>query len=233
MPDGTGLGYDASRVIAGRQRGRSERVSNEQMAPLEERYFVYEQETVPVDDFETSGYVLDVGGGGEGIIGILKGEQVVAIDLRTSELEEAPDGPLKLVMDARDMVFLDRTFHTATAFFSLMYFKSKPDHEQVFREVFRVLRPGGRFLVWDASISRPAETDKPSYVILLRVAVKDQEIETGYGQPWPEETHDPAFYIALAEKAGFQLAERKEDGRLFFLALRKPESPLPGRQSRR
>ena len=197
-------------------------MSEEQIASLDDRYFVYEKQTVTVEDFGSCGYVLDVGGGGEGIIGILKGDQVVAIDLRTRELEHAPDGPLKIVMDARGMVFLDRTFDTATAFFSLMYLKSNPDYERVFAEVFRVLKPGGRFLVWDASICRPAETDKPSYVILLCVVAKDQEIETGYGQPWPDEAHDPAFYVSLAEEAGFELVEKQEDGRLFFLVLEKP-----------
>ncbi len=195
---------------------------SEQAPSLEDRYFVYEQQTVAVDDFDPSGYVLDVGGGGEGIIGILKGDQVVAIDLRKSELEEASDGPLKIVMDAREMVFLDRTFETATAFFSLMYLKTNPDYARVFAEVFRVLKPSGRFLVWDACISRPTETAKPSYLILLRVLVKEQEIETGYGQPWPDVTHDPAFYIALAKEAQFRLVKEREDGRLFFLELEKP-----------
>jgi len=158
-------------------------MNDEQTEALEDRYFIYEQQTVTVDDFKTSGRVLDIGGGGEGIIGILKGEQIVAIDLRARELKHAPDGPLKIVMDARDMQFLDETFGTATAFFSLMYLKSPPDYQKVFHEVYRVLKPGGRFFIWDASVSRPAETDKPSYVILLRVLVRDQEIETGYGQP--------------------------------------------------
>jgi len=194
----------------------------EQTEVLEDRYHVYEQQTVTVDDFETSGHVLDVGGGGEGIIGILKGDQIVAIDLRARELEHAPGGPLKIVMDARDMQFLDETFDTATAFFSLMYLKTTPDYQKVFAEVLRVLKPGARFLVWEANISRPAETAKPSYVILLRVLVSGQEIETGYGQPWPDEAHDQAFYIALAEEAGFQTAERRSDGRFFFLKLQKP-----------
>ena len=199
-------------------------MSEEQMAVLEDRYFVYAQQAITVDDFEASGYILDVGGGGEGIIGILKGEQVVAIDLRARELEHAAGGPLKIVMDAREMKFLDETFDTATAFFSLMYLKSNPDYERVFAEVFRVLRPGGRFLVWDADVARPAETDKPSYVIPLRVLVKDREIETGYGQPWPDVAHDLTFYTALASEAGFQLAEKHEDGRAFFLELEKPQS---------
>jgi len=34
-------------------------------------------------------------------------------------------------------------------------------------------------------------------------------------------THDPAFYVNLAEEAGFQLVKKQEDGRLFFLELEK------------
>jgi len=198
-------------------------MSERRTPSLEDLYFIYERQTIKVDDFESSGYVLDVGGGGEGIIGILKGQQVVAVDLRKSELEEAPNGPLKLVADARDLPFLNRTFATATAFFSLMYLGGRSDHRRVFAEVHRVLKPGGRFLIWDASVSRPAETEKDGYIISLRVLVRDREIETGYGQPWPDEAHDPEFYVDLAEKAGFRLVSRRDNGRLFFLALEKPQ----------
>ena len=197
-------------------------MSDEQTANLMDRLHVYEHQTIFVEDFESAGLVLDVGGGGEGVIGVLKGNQVVAIDLLKSELLEAPDGPLKLVMDARNMRFLDETFDTATAFFSLMYLKSRADCRKVFAEAYRVLKPGGRFLVWEASVSRPAETDKPSYVILLRVLVKDREIETGYGQPWPDEPHDPEYYTAVVEEAGFKVIGKQEDGRLFRLVLQKP-----------
>ena len=53
-----------------------------------------------------------------------QGKQVVAIDPSRRELEEAADGPLKIVMDARDMLFLDDTVDVVTPFFTLMYIQA-------------------------------------------------------------------------------------------------------------
>ena len=47
-----------------------------------------------------AGKILDIGGG-EGVIGRLYGKQVVAIDKRQDELDEAPGGFQKLLMDRR------------------------------------------------------------------------------------------------------------------------------------
>ena len=58
----------------------------------------------PVD---ADGFILDVGGGGEGIFGKLNGSKVVAIDIGKKERQEAAFGPLKTVMDARVLQFLD------------------------------------------------------------------------------------------------------------------------------
>ena len=110
-------------------------------------FFLKEQEIV-VNDFAATGLILDVGGGGEGIIGQLKGNQVVAIDPNKRELEEAADGPLKIVMDANELLFLEDSFQVVTSFFTLMNIKAS-QHEKVFSEVYRVLRSGGQFLVWD------------------------------------------------------------------------------------
>ena len=189
--------------------------------PSEDRVFFFEQQTVVVQDFESSGYILDIGGGGEGIIGILKGKRVIAIDFRKEELEEAAEGPLKIVMDARELQFLDDTFGTATAFFSLMYIKSRADHHQVFGEVFRVLKPGGQFLIWDVCITERVDEKKDFYVIPVTVRVAGQEIETGYGQPWPKEQRGLGFYLNLAEDSGFRVVECEDSGRTFFLRLQK------------
>ena len=45
----------------------------------EDRLFFFEREEVVVEDFEAAGFILDIGGGGEGVIGRLKGEQLIAI----------------------------------------------------------------------------------------------------------------------------------------------------------
>ena len=52
----------------------------------EDRFFYLDQKTVILNDFNAQGYILDIGGGGEGVIGELKGDQVVAIDISKREL---------------------------------------------------------------------------------------------------------------------------------------------------
>ena len=198
-------------------------MSDHHAGPPEDRIAFFETQTVRVHDFESSGFILDIGGGGEGIIGILKGSHVIAIDLRKEELEEAPPGPLKILMDALDLQFLDGTFATATAFFSLMYLKSRHDQQKVLEEVFRVLQPGGQFLIWDVSVSqRPEGEQRDVYAARLRVSVRDRTIGTGYGQPWPPEARDLAYYLDLTAEVGFRAVEQREDERIIFLRLQKP-----------
>ncbi len=188
----------------------------------EDRLFFFEKQEVIVNDFDSPGYILDIGGGGEGVIGKLKGEQVIAIDPNKRELEEAAGGPLKIVMDARDLQFLDGAFSTATSFFTLMYIKA-PDHEKVFSEVFRVLAPGGVFLIWDVVFPQRLDADKDIAVFPLLVMLPHEEFDTGYGAKWPEEGRDSSYYVKLAEETGFVVVERREEGRQFFLKLSRPQ----------
>jgi len=187
----------------------------------EERLFFFEKQEVVVNDFDSAGYILDIGGGGEGVIGKLKGKQVIAIDPSKRELEEAAAGPLKIVMDARDLQFLDGSFSTATSFFTLMYIKA-PDHEKVFNEVFRVLAPGGVFLIWDVIFPQRPDANKDVAVFLFLVKLPNEEINAGYGMSWTEEGRDPSYYVNLAEQAGFVVVEQMEEGRQVFLKLQKP-----------
>ncbi len=185
---------------------------------------VFERQDFEVADFEAFGYVLDIGGGGEGIIGQMKPAQVVAIDLSKRELEDAPPGPLKIVMDATDLKFLDGSFQTATAFFSLMYMRPEVQ-QKVFAEVFRVLARGGRWLIWDAVIPQPLENGTRGPVFRFRFHLPGKTVQTGYGTLWPEKPMDLDYYQRVARAAGFEIsAARQRPGafQTFTLELRKP-----------
>ena len=190
-----------------------EQISEEQVA-------VIDKQTVQVEDFACSGYVLDIGGGGEGIIGVLKGEKVIAIDMRKEELEEAPEGPLKIVMDARALQFLDNSFEVVTSFFTLMYM-SGSDRGKVFEEVYRVLRPHGKFFIWDAVIPPQEDDRKEWFMVPAVISVGNKEIETGYGVRWKGREHDVTSCIDLAERNGFEVVEKEEHDQVFFLQLKK------------
>jgi SAM-dependent methyltransferase len=180
-----------------------------------------EPQVVEVEDFQAEGFTLAIGGGGECVIGQLKGERVVAIDISRRELEEAPGDALKIVMDARDLKFLAGTFDAAASFFTLMYIDGS-DHQKVFEEVFRVLRPGGRFHVWDAVLEPPPDDSKTVVVVPLTVKLPDREIQTGYGVPFPDRPHDLAYYKGLARASGFEVITERTEEHWFHIVLQKP-----------
>ena len=68
-----------------------------------------------------TGSILDIGGGGECVIGRIYGNRVIAIDNSREELEEAPDCCEKRLMDATELTFPDQSFDYVTFFYSLMY----------------------------------------------------------------------------------------------------------------
>jgi SAM-dependent methyltransferase len=194
-------------------------------APAQERpglaqFVIHPKLEVAVADFPAEGLILDIGGGGEGVIGQLKGRQVVAIDLIKQELEDAPGGPLlKIVMDARALGFLDGVFDTATVFFTFMYIMPA-DHAKVFAELGRVLRPGARLLVWDPVFPDRAAPDKPKIMYPLHVRLPGKEINTGYGVGI-REGQGADHFVELAKAAGFELVTRKDEAGWFHLEFRK------------
>jgi SAM-dependent methyltransferase len=187
--------------------------------PPDEEIWQARPQVVPVVDFPAKGLILDIGGGGWGVIGQLKGQQVVAIDISKNELLEAAPGPLlKIVMDARELKFLDHVFPTATVCFTFMFIHPR-DHEQVLRELHRVLVPGGRLLIWDFALPDLPDPTKRFALIPVTFKLPAKEVNASYGTYLVPGGQGSAHFEELAVQTGFTVVSRKSDQDWFFLEL--------------
>jgi len=202
------------------KRTQDEGLSNKIFQKLSELgIFCLKPQSIELAPIETDGLILDIGGGGEGIVGKLNGRQVVAIDVSKKELVETQNEALKVVMDATDLKFLPNSFDVCTSFFSLMYIPKKK-HLKVFEEVYRVLRDNGRFLIWEVRIPRLGEGYN-SFVVPLELQLPNEKVETGYGVE--VQTQDIKHFKELAQKAKFTIAKEWSKNETFHLQLIKTE----------
>jgi len=201
------------------------------------------RDVIDLSQLTAPGLVLDVAGGGEGMIGHALGRQVVSIDISRSELEEVSNDALKLVMDAADMSFLDGSFTDATCFFGLMYMPTQL-RPRVLAEVFRVLAPGGRLRIWDAEIpsveacGSHEDRDHRDEIFLVELEVMIDPGEhvrphrTTYGVGWDDKAQTCCSTTRAAVDCGFVVLGHAGSGRTFHLSLLKPygtDGQLAGR----
>jgi len=174
-------------------------------------------QSIELSPLETKGFILDIGGGGEGIIGKLNGTQVVAIDTSERELAETRNESLKVIMDATDLKFLPNSFDICTAFFSLMYIP-KSKHSKVFEEAHRVLKTDGQFLLWDAKIPS-TEKEYRQFIVPLKIQLPDKTVETGYGVKC--QTQDINHFKELAKEHKFKVVDEWTKGETLHLKMKK------------
>lgn len=175
-----------------------------------------ERQQVDLREIMLNGRILDIGGGGEGVIARHAGDSVIAIDRLKGELEESPNVGIKIIMDAANMQFLDNTFDHATCFFSLMYM-SDETIEKALHEAYRVLKSDGCLWIWDVTI--PPSDGEGSIVVQLAIQTANEEITTGYGTGWKAgykgQTIDDI--VCLCQKAGFDVIKSHTYGQILFL----------------
>jgi SAM-dependent methyltransferase len=179
--------------------------------------FMISPQFIEVDPLKPDGLILDIGGGGEGVIGRLNGKQVVAIDTSERELAETHNEALKIVMDAAELKFLPQSFDTCTAFFAMMYI-AKGQHSKVFQEVHRVLRDEGKFLIWDVRIPVAVKNYR-QFIVPLKIQLLDKVVETGYGVKGQDQ--DAEYFKQLAQQTGFAIISERIIGETFYLEMAK------------
>ncbi|MGM0446014.1 MAG: class I SAM-dependent methyltransferase [Bacillota bacterium] len=186
----------------------------------ENKIYFTEKEIINIDKEKDINRVLDIGGGGESVIAHLYGDRVISIDLSKEELLEADDNEsLKIIMDAREMDFLDNQFELCTSFFTFMYLE-KSDYEKVFKEVKRVLKPEGKFIIWDLSIPEKNREDKDFYAVKLEVRFNNKKVDTAYGTYWKENSQKIDDFVDLAHKNNLEVIKKEKDNHYFYLELK-------------
>lgn len=191
------------------------------MSRFMRKLHVIKAQTIRIEDtFGDDEMIVDLGGGGEGVIGQLRGAQVTAVDIRQDELDEAPDGPIKVVADAKDLPFEDGSFDAATAFCFLMYVPSS-ERAAILKEAYRVLRPGGTMRIWEPTIPAPASDAKArkTFVVPVRAKLPGRTVRTLYGVPWKGHTLSNDSIIQVAQEIGFALSNSEETRGSFFLTF--------------
>ena len=167
-------------------------------------------------DYDLKGSILDIGGGGEAIIGKMYGDRVTAIDNRQEELDEAPNCCTKLLMDAEKLSFFDGLFDNATFFYTLMYMSEETQRKAIF-EAARVLKTGGIMCIWDCTIS-PAYPEP--FVVDLDIQFTDKRIHTSYGIVKLDPQSSDSI-SQLLKSAGLNIVSMKEESGQFHITCRK------------
>ena len=168
---------------------------------------------------DIAGRILDLGGGGEGVIGRIYGRAVTAIDIRPDELEDAPGDFERICMDARRLELPDGCLAAVTAFYSLMYLFPE-DMCAVFSEAARVLKSGGRMYVWDAVYD--CAFPEP-HLAELYIDAAGEKISTTYGVLGEGMSLSRDGVLRCASEAGLELADERLAGEHFYLVFRKEE----------
>ena len=129
----------------------------------------------------SEGLILDIGGGGEGLVSRIEGERVCAVDIRMSEIREAQihGAPANwLVGDGRYLCFSDSSFDVVTLWFSLGYMSDWAIKKRVLEEAHRVLKTHGTISIMSSKI--PDSVDQ--FVFWALFTLPDGTLsKTGYG----------------------------------------------------
>ncbi len=123
--------------------------------PIDLSFFETPLQTIELRELPGNGHIIDVGGGGEGLVSRIGGAQVCAVDIDMNKIREAQIHGFSsqwLLADAQTLPLKDASFDTATLWFSLGFIRDWSAKEQVVDEVVRVLKPEGLISILGATI---------------------------------------------------------------------------------
>jgi len=166
------------------------------------------------------GLILDIGGGGEGLVSRIENERVCAIDIRMSEIREAQihgQSSNWIVADGRNLCFRDEVFDIVTLWFSLGFMSNWTIKHSVIEEAYRVLREDGQLSILASHI--PASG--ASLIFWANFTLPDGTLsKTGYGVRGGQ-NQTLTRVSELVDDIGFEQLQSEDHGDWFKLVAHK------------
>jgi len=157
---------------------------------------------INLEDIAEFKLILDIGGGGEGLVSRIAGTRVCAVDYRMSEIREAQihNPPANwFVADGRHLPFKSDSFDCVTLWFSLGYMTSPSIKKQILESAFHSLKQGGLISILASRI----DCSEDRFIFYALFTFPDgTESKVGYGVRGDQnQTHSSVR--AIMEEIGF------------------------------
>ena len=113
------------------------------------------EQKIRLERLKSDGLILDIGGGGEGLVSRIDGDRVCALDVSMNEIREAQihgHSTNWFVADGRNLCFKDEVFDIVTLWFSLGYMSDWNTKRAVLEAAYRVLKINGKLSIMASHI---------------------------------------------------------------------------------
>jgi ubiquinone/menaquinone biosynthesis C-methylase UbiE len=166
------------------------------------------------------GLILDIGGGGEGLVSRIEGEKVCALDIRMSEIREAQihgHSSNWFVADGSRLCFKDEVFDMVTLWFSLGYMSDWNTKRAVLEAAYYALRKNGKLSIMASRIPKQGD----SLIFWVTFTFPDGTLsKTGYGVRGGQ-NQTLSRILKLVTDLGFDQHQYEDRGDWFKIESRK------------
>jgi ubiquinone/menaquinone biosynthesis C-methylase UbiE len=169
---------------------------------------------IRLNSLPSDGLIIDIGGGGEGLLSRLEKDRVCVVDINLNKIREAQIYGAHAqwaVSDGRNLCFRTGSFDIATLWFSLGYMRNWNTKELVMREVQRVLKPDGIVSILGAKIVCPEER----FLFRAQFTFPDGEMsQVGYRLVGNQDQSLEST-VSTLEDSGLVVLDRQDSGHWF------------------
>jgi ubiquinone/menaquinone biosynthesis C-methylase UbiE len=171
---------------------------------------------IHLERISSKGPILDVGGGGEGLVSRVEGSRVCSVDIKMNKIREAHiygSDNQWIASDARRLCFAENSFSVTAVWFSLGYFGDWQSKKRLFSEIKRVLEPEGVVSI----IASRIDCKEERFLFNARFLFPDGDTsQVGYQVKGNQEQTIEATQAAL-EEFYFKVTKIKDNEHWFML----------------